>query len=154
MAELAVLRNGYAVLFCSQRRAERLDFSNMSSRVTNQSIRTFALASFALLAVWYALLGGGATLGEAIPAVARYGPPAIVAGPVDFAQDPAGWLVALGSVVTGIALLVAIRGVRRTRTSAARPRPLTPDDRMWAAHLAWLNECAARQARERGAKAA
>jgi hypothetical protein len=124
----------------------------MSRRVTNQSIRTMTLTGLALLAVWYALLGGGATLGEALPAVASYLPPAVVAGPVDL--SPAGWLIALGGAASGVALLLAVRGVRRVRKSAARPRPLTPDDRMWAAHLAWLNECAVREAVERSVKAA
>jgi nitrate/nitrite transporter NarK len=120
----------------------------------NLSIRTITLTGVALLVVWYALLGGGATLGEAIPAVARYGPPVIVAGPVGLAWDPAGWLVALAILVADVALLVAVRRVRRSRKAATRPRPLTPDDRMWAAHLAWLDECAVRRARERTARAA
>jgi hypothetical protein len=117
------------------------------------SIRTASLFALAVFAVWYALLGGAALLRDAMPEVARYGPPAIVSAPLDSDLDPAGWLVGLMSLVTGIALLVAVRRVRRARREAARPRPLTPDDRMWSAHLAWLDECAVRRERKRGAKA-
>ena len=105
--------------------------------MTNLSIRTIALSGLALLAVWYALLGGGG----------------IVVGPIDFTENPAGWLIALASLVADIALLGVIRRVRRARSIAVRSEPLTPDDRMWSAHLAWLDQCAVRQARERKAKA-
>ena len=125
----------------------------MSRPLTNLSIRTIILSGLALLAVWYALLGGGATLVEVFPAVARYGPPAVVAGPIDLTQDPAGWIIAFATLVAEVALLVAVREARRTMRSPARPDPLTPDDRMWAAHLAWLNECAVRRAHERATKA-
>jgi hypothetical protein len=115
----------------SQRRRKRLDFSRMSPLVTNQSIRTIAVTGLALLAVWYALFGGGG----------------IATGPIDLAEHPAGWLVALAGLVVVIALLVVIRGVRRSRGRATPPVPLTPDDRMWSAHLAWLADCAVRRAR-------
>jgi hypothetical protein len=105
--------------------------------MTNLSIRTIALSGLALLAVWYALLGGGG----------------IVVGPIDFSENPVGWLVALASLAADIALLVVIRSVRRARSIAIRSEPLTPDDRMWSAHLAWLDECAVRRERKRGAKA-
>jgi hypothetical protein len=103
--------------------------------------------------LWYALLGGGAALSEAVPGIAGYGPPSIVAGPIGFAENPVGWLIALTSLVADLALLVAVREIRRTRTVADPPGPLTPDDRMWSAHLAWLDECALRRAHERGRKA-
>ena len=121
--------------------------------MTNLSIRTIALFGLAVLAVWYALLGGGAALGEAIPAIAGYGPPPVVASPIGFTENPVGWLIALASLVADIALLVAVREIRRARRLADPPDPLTPDDRMWSAHVAWLDECAARRRRERGAKA-
>jgi hypothetical protein len=121
--------------------------------MTNLSIRAIALSGLAVLALWYALLGGGAAIGEAIPAIAGYGPPPVFVGPIGFAENPVGWLIALGSLVADIALLVAVREIRRTRRIADPPDPLTPDDRMWSAHLAWLNECAARRAHERGARA-
>jgi hypothetical protein len=105
--------------------------------LTNLSIRTITLCGLAVLALWYGLRSGGG----------------IVTGPVDFSENPAGWLVAVASLVADIALLVAIRGVRRSRARATRPEPLTPDDRMWSAHLAWLDECAVRRARKRAAKA-
>jgi hypothetical protein len=107
----------------------------MSRPMTNLSIRTIALSGLAVLAVWYALLGGGG----------------IVVGPIDFSENPIGWLVALASLVADIALLGAIRRVRRARSIAVRSEPLTPDDRMWSAHLAWLDEV--RRERKRGAKA-
>ena len=125
----------------------------MSRQLTNLSIRTLTLSGLALLAVWYAMLGGAGILGSAIPAIGTYGPPAVVSGPVDFSENPVGWLVAFASVVADIALLVAIREIRRTRRTATRREPLTPDDRMWSAHLAWLDECAARGAHTRAAKA-
>ena len=125
----------------------------MSRPPTNLSIRTITLSGLAVLALWYALLGGASALGEAIPAVARYAPPAVVASPIGLAQDPAGWIIALATLVAEVALLVAVREARRTMTGPARPDPLTPDDRMWAAHLAWLHECAARRAHERATKA-
>src|SRR5712692_6479901 len=125
----------------------------MSRQLTNVSISTITLSGLALLAVWYAMLGGAGMLGNAIPAIGTYGPPAVVSGPVDFSENPVGWLVAFASVVTDIALLIAIREIRRTRRTAARREPLTPDDRMWSAHLAWLDECAARRAHARAAKA-
>ena len=121
--------------------------------MTNLSIRAIGLSGLAVLAVWYALLGGGAALGEAIPAVARYGPPPVLAGPIGFAENPVGWLIALASLVADVALLVAVREIRRTRRLADPPDPLTPDDRMWSAHVAWLEECALRRAHERGTKA-
>jgi drug/metabolite transporter (DMT)-like permease len=105
--------------------------------MTNLSIRTIALSCLALLAVWYALLGGGG----------------IVVGPIDFSENPVGWLVGLASLVADIALLAVIRRVRRARSFAVRSEPLTPDDRMWSAHLAWLDACAVRRERKRGAKA-
>jgi hypothetical protein len=116
----------------SQERTKGLDFSALSPLVTNQSIRTIALTGLALLVVWYALLGGGG----------------IAAGPIDLAENPSGWLVAFAGLVADIALLVVIRGVRRSRERGARLVPLTPDDRMWSAHLAWLHDCAVRRARE------
>ncbi len=109
----------------------------MSRPLTIQSIRAITLAGLAVLALWYALLGGGG----------------IVVGPIELADDPVGWLVALASLVADIALLIVIRRVRRARRVAARSEPLTPDDRMWSAHLAWLDGCAARGARKRGGKA-
>jgi drug/metabolite transporter (DMT)-like permease len=109
----------------------------MSLPMTNLSIRTITLSGFAMLAVWYALFGGGN----------------IVAGPIDFSENPLGWMVALASLVADIALLVVIRRVRRARSIAVQREPLTPDDRMWSAHMAWLDECAVRRARERRAKA-
>jgi len=121
--------------------------------LTNLSLRTIMLSGLALVAVWYAMLGGAGVLGNAIPAIGTYGPPAVVAGPVDFTENPVGWLVAFASVVADLALLFAIREIRRTRRVAARREPLTPDDRMWSAHLAWLDECAARRAHTRAAKA-
>jgi hypothetical protein len=105
--------------------------------MTNLSIRTIALSGLALLAVWYALLGGGG----------------IVVGPIDFSENPVGWVIALASLVADIALLGVIRRVRRARSIAVRSEPLTPDDRMWSAHLAWLDECAVRRPHERKAKA-
>jgi drug/metabolite transporter (DMT)-like permease len=105
--------------------------------MTNLSIRTITLSGLALLAVWYALFGGGG----------------IVAGPIDFSENPVGWLVALATLVAEVALLVAVREARRTMRSSAPSDPITPDDRMWAAHLAWLNECAVRRALERATKA-
>jgi hypothetical protein len=124
-------------LFLSARHKKRLDFCAMSRPLTIQSIRAITLAGLAVLALWYALFGGGG----------------IVAGPIDFSENPVGWLIALASLVADIALLVVIRRVRRARGVAVKPEPLTPDDRMWSAHVAWLEECAVRRARERGAKA-
>ena len=124
----------------------------MSRPVTNASMRTITLSGLALLALWYALLGGAALVAEIIPALATYGPPPVVVGPIDVAENPVGWLIALVGLVADIALLVAIRQIRRRRRLAARADPLTPDDRMWSAHLAWLDECAAR-AHRRAAKA-
>jgi hypothetical protein len=109
----------------------------MSRPLTIQSIRAITLAGLAVLALWYALLGGGGT----------------VVGPIEVADNPVGWLVGLASLVADIVLLIVIRGVRRARRVATRSEPLTPDDRMWSAHIAWLDECAVRRARERGAKA-
>jgi hypothetical protein len=125
----------------------------MSRPPKNLSIRTLSLSGLALLGVWYAMLGGAGMLDSAIPVVGTYGPPAVVAGPVDFSENPVGWLVAFASVVADLALLVAIREIRRTRRTGALRAPLTPDDRMWSAHLAWLDECAARRAHARAAKA-
>ena len=104
--------------------------------MTNLSIRTIALSGLALLAVWYAFGGGG-----------------IVVGPIDFSENPVGWVIALASLVADVTLLGVIRRVRRARSIAVRSEPLTPDDRMWSAHLAWLEECAVRRAHERKAKA-
>lgn len=133
----AVLRNMYAQQLRRDFNSKRLDFSRVSRPITNLSIRTVTLSGLALLAIWYALFGGGR----------------IVAGPVDFSENPVGWLIGLVSLVADIALLAVIREVRRARSIAVQPEPLTPDDRMWSAHLAWLDECAARRARKRGAKA-
>jgi hypothetical protein len=119
----------------------------------NLSIRAIALSALAVLAVWYAVLGGGAALREVIPDIAGYGPPPVLAGPISFAENPVGWLIALGSLVADIALVMSLLQIRRARRIAVRSEPLTPDDRMWAAHLAWLDECAVRVAHERGAKA-
>src|SRR5438093_261952 len=98
----------------------------MSRPITSLWIRTIALCGLATLAVWYALLGGGR----------------ISTGPIDLAGNPVGWLVGLASLAADIALFVVIRRVRHARSIAAPPEPLTPDDRMWSAHLAWLDECA------------
>ena len=125
----------------------------MSRPLTSLSIRTITLSGLALLAVWYAMLGGAGMVGNAIPAIGTYGPSAVVSGPVDFSENPVGWLVAFASVVADLALLVAIREIRRTRRTGALRAPLTPDDRMWSAHLAWLDECAARRAHTPAAKA-
>jgi hypothetical protein len=125
----------------------------MFRAMTSLSIRTITVAGLAVLALWYALLGGGAMLVETIPAIARYGPPMIAAGPIDLFGDPVRSLVALVILVTDVALLVVVRRARLRRTRSARPDPLTPDDRMWAAHTAWLDECAARRAHKGAAKA-
>jgi hypothetical protein len=109
----------------------------MSRPMTNLSIRTVTLSGLALLAVWYGLFGGGG----------------IVVGAIDFSENPVGWLIALASLIADIALLVVIRRVRRARSISDDLEPLTPDDRMWSAHMAWLEECAVRRARARGAKA-
>ena len=115
----------------------RFRFSRMSRAMTTMSIRTIAFCGVALLAVWYALLGGGR----------------ISAEPIDVAENPVGWLVGLGSLAADLGLLLVVRRVRRARRILPRREPLTPDDRMWSAHLAWLDECAVRARHERAAKA-
>ena len=105
--------------------------------MTSLSIRTTALCGLAMLAIWYAFVGGGL----------------ISTGTIDLAENPVGWLVGLASLAADLALLVVVRRVRRARSIEVPPEPLTPDDRMWSAHLAWLEECAVRRARKRGAKA-
>jgi hypothetical protein len=108
--------------------------------VASLAMRSLALLALALFAAWYALLGGRAALEEAVPETSALVPPGIVPGPVDLAADPLGWLAALAMLFVAVVFLAAVQRSRRNWQHAAPRIRSLAEERLWAEHLAWLEE--------------
>lgn len=107
--------------------------------IAGLAIRSIALSALALFVAWYALLGGRAALEDALPEISGFAPPAIVAARVGLG-DPLRWLVGFAMLFAALVFLAVVQRFRRKERGAVPRTRSLAEERLWAEHLAWLEQ--------------